>query len=253
MPGSTGRTPSTADSWVNYASRRDRREPPVTRTDQSRDRPGLQAKARAGAGSRALLLRRPRRDRLLPRRNAHADRTPATTIEEHRHLRDLRVLVQDAARPELCRIVEGMTGRDVVASMSGFDTRADVASENFRLGPVHRTGRHRSVRLLGVCSPPPDAADHSDYGRWVRRTSIACVGALASAAARSVSLSRTNRVTRRRYTLTALGLDASGRALVPLAAREPAERDQSDQRDDHSDPDAPYDREDNAQDHEDST
>jgi uncharacterized protein YbcI len=63
-----------------------------------------------------------------------------TTIEEHRHLRDLRVLVQDAARPELCRIVEGMTGRDVVASTSGFDTRADVASENFRLGPVHRTG-----------------------------------------------------------------------------------------------------------------
>ena len=56
-----------------------------------------------------------------------------STIEEHQRLRDIRLLVQDAVRPELCRVIEGATGRRVTTCTSGFDSRADVASENFQL------------------------------------------------------------------------------------------------------------------------
>jgi len=48
-------------------------------------------------------------------------------------LRDVRLLVQDAVRSELCVVVERVTGRGVITCTSGFDTRADVASENFQL------------------------------------------------------------------------------------------------------------------------
>ena len=56
-----------------------------------------------------------------------------STIEEHQRLRDTRLLVQDAVRPELCRVIEGVIGRRVTTCTSGFDSRADVASENFQL------------------------------------------------------------------------------------------------------------------------
>jgi uncharacterized protein YbcI len=56
-----------------------------------------------------------------------------STVDEHKRLRDIRLLVQDAVRPELCQAVERVTGRTVVACTSGFDSRADVASENFQL------------------------------------------------------------------------------------------------------------------------
>ena len=59
-----------------------------------------------------------------------------STIEEHQQLRDIRLRVQDAVRPELCLVIEKVTGRAVVACTSGFDSRADVASENFRLAPA---------------------------------------------------------------------------------------------------------------------
>jgi uncharacterized protein YbcI len=59
-----------------------------------------------------------------------------STVEEHQRLRDVRLIVQDAVRPELCRVVEGVTGRCVIACTSGFDSRADVASENFQLAPA---------------------------------------------------------------------------------------------------------------------
>jgi uncharacterized protein YbcI len=59
-----------------------------------------------------------------------------STVEEHERLRDIRLLVQDAVRPELCQMVEQVTGRTVLACMSGFDSRADVASENFQLLPA---------------------------------------------------------------------------------------------------------------------
>lgn len=59
-----------------------------------------------------------------------------STVEEHERLRDLRLLVQDAVRPELCRVVEGVTGRGVIVCTSAFDSRVDVASENFQLAPA---------------------------------------------------------------------------------------------------------------------
>jgi uncharacterized protein YbcI len=56
-----------------------------------------------------------------------------STMDEHQRLRDVRLLVQDAVRPQLCAMVERVTGRGVITCTSGFDTRADVASENFQL------------------------------------------------------------------------------------------------------------------------
>jgi uncharacterized protein YbcI len=58
-----------------------------------------------------------------------------STIDEHNRLRDLRLLVQDTVRPELHATVERITSRPVITSTSGFDTRADAASECFQLGP----------------------------------------------------------------------------------------------------------------------
>ena len=57
-----------------------------------------------------------------------------TTIAAHQRLRETRTLIQDAAEAEMCRLVEVVTGRAVIASTSGFDVRADVATEAFQLG-----------------------------------------------------------------------------------------------------------------------
>jgi uncharacterized protein YbcI len=59
-----------------------------------------------------------------------------TTIAAHQRLRETRTLIQDAAEAEMCRLVEVITGRAVIASTSGFDVRADVATEAFKLGPA---------------------------------------------------------------------------------------------------------------------
>jgi uncharacterized protein YbcI len=59
-----------------------------------------------------------------------------STVEEHERLRDIRLLVQDAVRPELREVIERVTGRAVTTCTSGFDSRADVASENFQLRPA---------------------------------------------------------------------------------------------------------------------
>lgn len=56
-----------------------------------------------------------------------------STIEDHQQLRDMRLRVQDAVRPELCLVIERVTGRAVVTCSSGFGSRGDVASENIRL------------------------------------------------------------------------------------------------------------------------
>lgn len=58
-----------------------------------------------------------------------------TTIAAHQRLRDTRTVIQDSAEAEMCRLVEAITGRSVVASTSGFDVRADVATEAFQLAP----------------------------------------------------------------------------------------------------------------------
>jgi uncharacterized protein YbcI len=56
-----------------------------------------------------------------------------STSDEHQRLRDVRSIVQQAARVELCSVVERVVGRVVISSTSGFDSGADVASENFQL------------------------------------------------------------------------------------------------------------------------
>jgi uncharacterized protein YbcI len=64
-----------------------------------------------------------------------------STISAHQRLRDTRTLILDAAEAEMCRLVEHITGRTVLASTSGFDVRADVATEAFQLGEVVSGGR----------------------------------------------------------------------------------------------------------------
>ena len=57
------------------------------------------------------------------------------TLDEHQRLRDMRMLFQYAAEQEFRRAVEEITGRKVVAFVSGIDTNADVATEVFTLEP----------------------------------------------------------------------------------------------------------------------
>jgi uncharacterized protein YbcI len=52
-------------------------------------------------------------------------------IGEHQRLRDIRMLFQHTAEDTFRSAVEDITGRKVVAFSSGFDTRADVATEVF--------------------------------------------------------------------------------------------------------------------------
>ena len=57
-------------------------------------------------------------------------------IGEHQRLRDIRMLFQHTAEDTFRSAVEDITGRKVVAFSSGFDTRADVATEVFLLERV---------------------------------------------------------------------------------------------------------------------
>jgi uncharacterized protein YbcI len=54
-------------------------------------------------------------------------------IGEHQRLRDIRALFQHTAEDAFRSAVEEITGRNVIAFSSGFDTRADVATEVFLL------------------------------------------------------------------------------------------------------------------------
>jgi uncharacterized protein YbcI len=58
-----------------------------------------------------------------------------TTMNENQRLRDMRMLFQYAAEDEFRSAVEEITGRRVIAFVSGIDTRADVASEVFVFEP----------------------------------------------------------------------------------------------------------------------
>ena len=57
------------------------------------------------------------------------------TMDEHQRLRDIRMLFQYTAEKQFCGAVEEITGRRVVAFISGIDTHADVASEQFIFEP----------------------------------------------------------------------------------------------------------------------
>ena len=79
------------------------------------------------------------RDTLTP-----AERNMAK-LGEHQRLRDIRMFFQYASEDELRGAVEELTGRKVVAFVSGLDTCEDVATEVFYLEPQdgdHRNGNH---------------------------------------------------------------------------------------------------------------
>ena len=57
-------------------------------------------------------------------------------IGEDRRLRDIRLLFQHAAEDSFRSAVEAITGRRVIAFVSGLDTRADVSTEVFVLEPI---------------------------------------------------------------------------------------------------------------------
>lgn len=62
-----------------------------------------------------------------------------STLDEHQRLRDMRMLFQYSAEDEFRAAVEEITGRTVIAFISGIDTKKDVASEIFLLesqGPI---------------------------------------------------------------------------------------------------------------------
>jgi uncharacterized protein YbcI len=63
-----------------------------------------------------------------------------TTMDEHQRLRDIRMLFQYTAEEQFRGAIEEITGRRVVAFISGIDTRADVASELFLLEPATANG-----------------------------------------------------------------------------------------------------------------
>ena len=54
---------------------------------------------------------------------------------EHQRLRDTRMFFQHASETEFRQTVEEITGRTVVAFVSGIDTRRDISSEVFYLEP----------------------------------------------------------------------------------------------------------------------
>lgn len=59
-----------------------------------------------------------------------------TTLDEHQRLRDMRMLFQYSAEEEFRSAVEEITGRTVVAFISGIDTKSDIASEIFLFEPA---------------------------------------------------------------------------------------------------------------------
>jgi uncharacterized protein YbcI len=58
-----------------------------------------------------------------------------TTLGHDQRLRDLRMLFQYAAEDEFRSAVEQITGRTVIAFVSGIDVQTDTASELFVLEP----------------------------------------------------------------------------------------------------------------------
>ncbi|MFZ1995636.1 MAG: Na-translocating system protein MpsC family protein, partial [Solirubrobacteraceae bacterium] len=54
---------------------------------------------------------------------------------EHQRLRDIRLLFQYAEEARFTEPVERITGRQVMAFISGIDTNADIACEMFVLHP----------------------------------------------------------------------------------------------------------------------
>ena len=66
--------------------------------------------------------------------------TPAernmVALDEHQRVREIRMFFQHAAERAFIDAVERITGRTVLAFVSGMDTSQDVSSEVFYLEPV---------------------------------------------------------------------------------------------------------------------
>jgi uncharacterized protein YbcI len=62
-------------------------------------------------------------------------------VGETQRLRDIRMVLQHSAEPQFRAIVETVTGRRVVAFMSGMDVNVDEACEVFTLAPAGREHR----------------------------------------------------------------------------------------------------------------
>jgi uncharacterized protein YbcI len=73
-----------------------------------------------------------------------------TTLDEHQRLRDMRMLFQYSAEDEFRTAIEQITGRPVVAFISGIDTKTDIASEIFLFEPLTAASEARPTR--GVAS-----------------------------------------------------------------------------------------------------
>jgi uncharacterized protein YbcI len=56
-------------------------------------------------------------------------------LDEHQRLRDVRMFFQHASEREFTESIERITGRKVVAFVSGIDTHTDVSAEVFYLAP----------------------------------------------------------------------------------------------------------------------
>jgi uncharacterized protein YbcI len=70
--------------------------------------------------------------------------TPAeqsmVSMGEHQRLRETRMFFQHAREGDFRDAVERITGRNVIAFVSGIDTTADMSCEVFYLEPVTRDG-----------------------------------------------------------------------------------------------------------------
>jgi uncharacterized protein YbcI len=56
-------------------------------------------------------------------------------LDEHQRLRDVRMFFQHASEREFTESIERITGRKVLAFVSGIDTQQDVSAEVFYLAP----------------------------------------------------------------------------------------------------------------------
>jgi uncharacterized protein YbcI len=57
------------------------------------------------------------------------------TMGQHQRMREARMFLQHAAERDFCGKVEAITGRRVIAFMSGMDAEHDVSCEVFVLAP----------------------------------------------------------------------------------------------------------------------
>lgn len=65
---------------------------------------------------------------------------------EHQRLRELRLVLQRACEDSFREAVERLTGRKVVAFISGLDSRADLCAELFYLEPEEDAEELSSTR-----------------------------------------------------------------------------------------------------------